>query len=93
MELKLIVARKESYLTDKNGNFNLEYIVRSMFTLCCSKAPVTLYRIACVSDYFSYRIGVSFTLPRSDPVQHVGAKSLRSGGDTKSNPICAVYRV
>ena len=54
------------------------------------KAPVTLYRIACVSDYFSYRIGVSFTLPRSDPVQHVGAKSLRSGGDTKSNPICAV---
>ena len=53
------------------------------------KAPVTLYRIAYVSDYFSYRIGVSFTLPRSVPVQHVGAKSLRSGGDTKSNPICA----
>ena len=40
---------------------------------------VTLYRSACVSDYFSYRIGVSFTLQRSDPVQHVGAKSLRSG--------------
>ena len=53
-------------------------------------APVTLYRIAYVSDYFSYRIGVSFTLLRSDPLQHVGAKSLRSGGDTKSNPICAV---
>ena len=56
--------------------------------LAVTQAPVTLYRIACVSDYFSYRIGVSFTLPRSHPVQHVGAKSLRSGGDTKSNPIC-----
>ena len=51
---------------------------------------LTLYRIACVSDYFSYRIGLSFTVQRSDPVQHIGAKSLRSGGDTKSNPICAV---
>ena len=39
------------------------------------------------SDYFSHRIGVSFTLSRSDPVRHVGAKSLRSGGDTKNNPI------
>ena len=54
------------------------------------QASVTLYRIAFVSDYFSYWVGVSFTLPRSDPVQHVVAKSLRSGGDTKSNPICAV---
>ena len=52
--------------------------------------PVTLYQIACISDYFSYRIGISFTIPRIDPVQHVEAKSLRSEGDTKSNPICAV---
>ena len=77
--------REKSRLVE-NGLYSLNFNVncRSFLQL---KAPVTLYRIDCVSDYFSYRIGASFTLQRSDPV---GAKSLRSGGDTKSNPICAV---
>jgi hypothetical protein len=41
------------------------------------------------SERFSYRIRLLFTLRHSNPVRDAEQKSLRFGGDMKSNRVCA----
>ena len=41
------------------------------------------------AERFSYRIRLLFTLRHSNPIRDAEQKSLRFGGDMKSNPVCA----
>ena len=60
------------------------------YPCCCVliTASFTLCRIESAS-FTLYRIRLLFTLHHSNPVRDVEQKSLRFGGDMKSNPICA----
>ena len=68
------------------GNILLGNIV---FLMSLDLGPVYTIPDCIGAERFSYRIRLLFTLRHSNPVCDAGQKSLRFGGDMKSNPVCA----
>jgi hypothetical protein len=94
-------AKTLRYIYDyNNDDFNglrTPILEKNLSSLVCSddnddiKAPITLYRIASERRDFCNGLGSCFHYATDyNPVRAAARKSLRFGGDMKSNPVCAV---